>query len=315
MQTEDLKIVLKVSELKSISSAAASLDLSVATASAAVKRIENQLGAELFVRTTRHLRLSSVGERYIPQCKQALQMLEKAKLSMKEELEIVDGEMRIAASSDLGRNLANDWLNEFMDLYPKIELRTFISDSNVDFYRDSIDMALRYGAPKDSNLYGFKICNVPRLLCASQAYLDKYGTPNTVGELANHNALLYQLHDVLHDTWEFKCDGILHKVKLKGNRSSNDADLVRRWCVAGHGIAIKSCLDMAQDILDGNVVHLLPDSTPAPTELWLVAPSRQSITPGVRLLRDMFRIKSEAVLMELVDAGAISKNTLNEYST
>ncbi|WP_133153843.1 LysR family transcriptional regulator, partial [Vibrio sp. 10N.261.55.A7] len=73
MQTEDLKIVLKVSELKSISSAAASLDLSVATASAAVKRIENQLGAELFVRTTRHLRLSSVGERYIPQCKQALQ--------------------------------------------------------------------------------------------------------------------------------------------------------------------------------------------------------------------------------------------------
>lgn len=310
MQTEDLKIVVKVSELKSISSAAASLDLSVATASAAIKRVEQQLGAELFVRTTRHLRLSTAGERYIPQCEQALQMLAQAKLNMKEDLDIIDGEMRISASSDLGRNLASDWLNEFMALYPKVTLRTYISDSNVDFYRDSIDMALRYGAPKDSNLYGFKICDVPRILCASNEYLEKNGTPTNLKDLTNHNALLYQLHDVLHDTWEFKHEGLRHKVRLKGNRSSNDADLVRRWCAAGHGISIKSCLDMYQDILLGNVVPIMPSFVPEPTELWLVVPSRQSITPVVRLLRDMFRERSQAVLTKLIELGAINKNAL-----
>ncbi len=105
MLIEDLQVILKVAEFRSITAAATNLDMRTATASAAVKRVEASLGAELFVRTTRHLRLSSVGERYLPQCEQALKVLEQAKLNMHEELGIIDGEIRIALSSDLGRNV------------------------------------------------------------------------------------------------------------------------------------------------------------------------------------------------------------------
>ena len=122
--------------------------MSTATASAAVKRVENALGVELFIRTTRRLRLSSAGERYIPQCEQALLMLDQAKQSMKDEQNIIDGELRIALSSDLGRNLVTPWLDQFMETYPGVSLRSNISDSNIDFYRDSVDIALRYGSPK-----------------------------------------------------------------------------------------------------------------------------------------------------------------------
>lgn len=113
---------------------------------------------ELLVRTTRRLRLSSAGERYTPQCEQALAMLDQAKQNMKDDLDIVDGELRIAVSSDLGRNLVTPWLDVFMETYPNVSLRSNISDSNIDFYRDSVDIALRYGSPSEANLYGFKIC-------------------------------------------------------------------------------------------------------------------------------------------------------------
>ncbi|MFA0521426.1 LysR family transcriptional regulator, partial [Vibrio sp. 10N.222.55.E8] len=106
--------------------AATNLDMRSATASAAVKRVEAALGSELFVRTTRHLRLSPAGERYLPECEKALKVLDQAKLNIREELGIVDGEIRIALSSDLGRNLITPWLDEFLLDYPNASLRTSI---------------------------------------------------------------------------------------------------------------------------------------------------------------------------------------------
>ena len=301
MLLEDLQVVLKVAEFRSITAAATSLDMRTATASAALKRVESALGVELFIRTTRQLRLSSAGERYIPQCEQALLMLDQARQNMKEDLDFVDGELRITLSSDLGRNLVTPWLDEFMEIHPNVSLKTNISDSDIDFYRDSVDIALRYGSPTDSNLYGFKICNVPGLLCATQAYLDNNGTPEHPHDLASHNGLFYQLNDIIHDVWEFSDGETKYKIKMSGNRASNDGDLVRRWCVAGKGLAVKSCLDMSADLLSAKVVSVMPGFKPRATELWLVCPSRQSITPVVRLLRDTFREKCAGVLGRLVN--------------
>ncbi|MBB1438317.1 LysR family transcriptional regulator [Shewanella sp. SG41-4] len=311
MLLEDLHVVLKVAEFRSITAAATNLDMRTATASAALKRVEANLGVELFIRTTRQLRLSSAGEKYIPQCEQAMLMLEQAKQNMKGELDIIDGDLRLAISSDLGRNIVIPWLDEFMDTHSKVSLRVSISDTNVDFYRDVVDLALRYGSPNDANLYGFKICNVPRLICASQAYLDKFGTPTHPQELAEHNALLYQLQNLTHDIWEFTQTDNNIKVKVSGNRVANDADLVRRWCVNGKGISAKSCLDMSHDLLTNNLVRIMADYPVKSTELWLVFPSRQSITPAARLLRDMLKDKTRSILLQLIDKGILDKSVLD----
>lgn len=310
MQIEDLQVVLKVAEFRSITAAALHLDMQVATASAALKRVEAQLGTELFIRTTRQLRLSSSGEKYIPQCEQALLMLDSAKQNIKNDQAIIDGELRIALSSDFGRNLAIPWLDEFMEQHPNLSIRTHMSDSNIDFYRDSLDMAIRYGSPNDANLYGFKICNVPRLLCATPNYLKKHGTPKHPQDLPTHNALLYQLHDITHDVWTFYEGETQHKIKVSGNRITNDSDLVRRWCTSGKGLAAKSCFDMANDLLAGRVVSLMPGFKPAATEMWLIFPSRQSITPAARLLRDLLKEKSTQVLKQLIAKGVISQDAL-----
>ncbi|CAM4168921.1 LysR family transcriptional regulator [Vibrio neonatus] len=310
MLLNDLHVILKVAELRSITAAANSLDMQIATASAAIKRVEKSLGIELFIRTTRQLRLSPAGERYMPQCKQALNLLENAKLNVQEDHEVLTGEIRIALSSDLGRNVVTPWIDELLLEHPQVKLRSNISDSNIDFYRDSVDIALRYGHPTDASMYGFKICTVPRILCAAPSYLSKHGTPKTLEDLKQHNGLFYQLGDMLQNEWQFTQNEQSVKIKLAGNRASNDGDLVRRWCVSGHGFAIKSCLDMADDLLQGNVINVLPNYKPTPTELWLVCPSRQSITPTVRLLRDYFRQKTHTVLEDLVVKHILDNSVL-----
>jgi len=305
MLLDDLNVILKVAELKSITAAAESLDMQTATASAAVKRVEKSLGIELFTRTTRQLRLSPAGEKYLPHCQQAMQTLEFAKQNVKHDLDIIDGELRLAVSSDLGRNIVLPWLDEFLERHDKVSLKLHVSDSNIDFYRDSVDLALRYGTLSDANLYGFKICDIPRVLCATPEYLKENGNPKNLDELQRHNGLFYQLHDVLHDVWVFDGEGQETKVKMSGNRAGNDGDLVRRWCVQGKGIAAKSLLDMADDLLEQRVQVVLPEVQLKTTELWLVCPSRQSLTPAVRLLREFITQKCEAKFQQLSDAGVI----------
>lgn len=300
MTLDDLNIVLKVAEFKSITAAAESLNMRTATASAAVKRVEKDLGVELFIRTTRRLRLSSAGERYIPKCQEGLNALDKAKQDMQNETDVINGELRLAVPSDLGRNIILPWLDEFTKKHNNLKLKMHIADRNIDFYRDPVDVAIRYGALSDENLYGFKICDVRRVLCASPSYIKLNGQPNKPTDIVKHNALLYQLHELVDDEWAFSKNGRVFKVKTSSNKASNDADLVRRWCASGQGLAKKSSLDMSQGLLSGDLVRVMKDYEPTPTELWLVCPSRQTITPAIRLLRDYLRVRCDEVIAELI---------------
>jgi DNA-binding transcriptional LysR family regulator len=97
---------------------------------------------------------------------------------------------------------------------------------------------------------------------------------------------------------------------MSGNRASNDGDLVRRWCAAGKGLAVKSCLDMSSDLLSGNVISVMPEFKPRSTELWLICLSRQLITPAARLLRDTFKKKSTGILNQLIEKGILNNSVL-----
>ena len=305
MLVKDLQVTLKVAEFKSIKLAAESLDMQIATASAALKRVEKSFGIELFVRSTRNLRLTSAGEKFIPQIEQAYLTLTNISESVREEQGLVEGDLRLSAPSDLGRSVLLPWVNEFMALHPKINLKLHISDSNIDFFRDPIDIAVRYGVPIDSSMYGYKICDVPIVLCAAPSYLERFGTPVVPDDLTAHNGLCFQVHGSVHDTWHFSNETEVFKVKMACDRSTNDSELVKRWCVDGHGLAQKSILEMADELLAGNVQMLLPDYSKTTIELWLICPSRKLITPMMRLFREHIQKQCQDKLNELAVAGYV----------
>ena len=310
MKIADLQVLLKVAELQSITAAANQLDMSSSAASVSLKRIEQSLGAQLFVRTTRQIRLTPEGERYLPLCQQALDLLQQGQVLIHEEQQSISGEVRIAVSSEMGRNLMRVLLNNVMDKHSEVTLRLQVSDSRADFYRDGVDVALRAltkEAAQDLNLYGFKICNIAHVLCASPDYIKKHGEPSAPEDLVNHNALLYKLYEVVHDGWEFYNDNQKYKVKMNSDRAVNDGDIVRRWCIDGTGIAKKSAIDVAEDLLTGRLKRLMPNYKIPLTEMWLVLPSRQLITPAIRLIRDELKHTISQLRENLIAQGIINE--------
>ena len=310
MKIEDLQVLLKVAELHSITAAANQLDISSSAASVALKRIEQQLGTKLFVRTTRKIRLSPEGERFLPLCQQAVDLLQQGVMRISEKQQDINGEVKMAMSSEMGRNLMRVLLNDIMNEYEDLSLRLQVSDSRVDFYRDGVDVALRAmtkSAVQELNMYGFKICNIPHFICASPTYIEKHGEPTTPEELANHNALLYKLYELTHDGWDLFKEKEKFKVKVKSNRAVNDGDIVRRWCVDGVGVAKKSVIDIAEDLLAGRLQRIMPAYHIPLTEMWLVLPSRQLITPAIRHIRDELKVKINQLRNALLDNNMISE--------
>lgn len=293
MNTNDLNLFVRTADSSSITRAAEQLDITTAAASAALKRLEKQLGVQLFVRSTRQLRITAEGEQFLAYCREALGNLEAGRASLHALQGRVAGELRISAPSDLGRNILMGWLDDIMEQHRDVSIHLMLGDSRADFYLDRVDLAIRYGKPEDSSMVAFKLATTDRILCASPTYLAKKGMPQTLEELQKHNCLLYQLNNRLYDQWELESshDNEIHKIRVSSNRCSNDADVVHRWAVTGKGVAYKSRLDMTEDLRAGRVIRVLPEYQSSSMDLNLICPSRKQVTPAVLLLRDILRDK------------------------
>ncbi|MGH1486471.1 MAG: LysR family transcriptional regulator [Cellvibrionaceae bacterium] len=291
MNVEDLALFVRTSDTNSITASAEQLGLSPATASAALKRLEKQLGAPLFIRSTRQLRITAEGERFLIHCRQSLAALEEGKASLNTMANKVAGELRLSVSSDLGRNVVLPWLDDIMNDYPDLSLCLTVGDSLSDFYADKVDVALRYGSINDSSMVAFEIAEVDRVVCASPDYIKRCGEPAHPHDLKDHNCLLYWLGSRVFSQWDFSDKKGHYRVKVNGDRNSNDADIVRRWALAGHGIIFKSRVDMADDLAAGRVVELLVNYESPPLRAQLLCPSRKQVTPAVLILRELLRTK------------------------
>ncbi len=180
------------------------------------------------------------------------------------------GPLRISAPVDLGRERVVPILDTFLHQHPGVTAELQLSDGYVDVVAESIDVAVRFGALPDSSLRVRRIGENRRIACASPEYLDKHGVPQTPQDLADHNCLCMRFGAVLDREWRFRDSGRDITVHVSGDRVANEGGLVRRWCLRGHGIALKSQWDIATAIAKGDLVEILRDFAPPPNALQLV---------------------------------------------
>ncbi|VVN37007.1 LysR family transcriptional regulator [Pseudomonas fluorescens] len=288
LRFDDLQLFVRAADLGSLSAAARGMDMSAAVASAALKRIEQQLGARLLARSTRSLRLTAEGEGFLEYARAALSNLDEGRRLLASGQDQVSGVLQLSAPSDFGRNLLLPWLDEFQREHPKLTVRLLLGDRIADLFRQPVDIALRYGEPEDSSLVALPIApNNRRVLCAAPSYLAQHGEPRQLEQLAQHNCLLFMLGSRVHDHWSFHDGKREVSLTVSGDRFSDDADVVRLWAVAGAGIAYKSWLDVAADVLAGRLKVLMPELLCERAPLNLLCAHRAQLSKPVNLLREM----------------------------
>ncbi len=193
-----------------------------------------------------------------------------------------------------------------------MQLKIRVSDRLADLGRQPVDLALRYGEPKDSKLIALPL--VPdnhRVLCASPDYIRRCGVPERPDDIGSHQVLQLVLGDAVHSKWQFWLDGQLQQVQVRGALVADDGDVVRRWAVAGLGIAYKSRLDILSDLGSGALVKLLPDYKTEQAPLYLLAVQRLSSSAVLKALFGVSAAQVAFALVRLKQKGLVRMAWLN----
>ncbi|MBV9570305.1 MAG: LysR family transcriptional regulator [Alphaproteobacteria bacterium] len=285
---EGLAIFAKVVELRSFARTAEDLQLSKATVSKAVARLETKLRARLFHRTSRCLALTHEGHQLAERAAAVLAHGEAAESEAFSQNVRARGLVRLAAPMTFGVLHIAPLLPAFFRDYPEVSIDLHLSDEVIDIIGGGFDAAIRIAALPDSSLVARKLCSMPIYLVAAPAYLDAHGRPTHPRELSGHVALQYA-YQLTKDVWRLrKKSGEVATARPSGPLRVNNGYAMLPCLIAGLGIGVEPEFIARPALNAGELEIVLPEwSLPASAMYWVTPPGGLK-TKRVDALADYF---------------------------
>ncbi len=184
-----MQVYCRVIEAGNFSKAADQLDLSRAVVSKYISALEKRVGARLLNRSTRAISMTEAGQVYYQSCMDILNQLNRLETELASMQNTIKGTLRVAAPVTFGEMFIAPRLYEFLEQHPELSIDLRLNDRNVSLIDEHIDVAIRIGEPEDSSVIAKPLGIIGHYLCASPAYLDKYGSPESLSDLKKHRLI------------------------------------------------------------------------------------------------------------------------------
>ncbi|MBL7250204.1 LysR family transcriptional regulator [Alloalcanivorax sp. C16-2] len=279
----DFAIFVAVVKAGTISQASKTLDLSIASVSKYITRIEQQMGVRLLVRNSRGLKLTDEGRDLYEHVDRLLDELDAVVTKVSKSSLQPQGVLRITSSIGLARRRIAPLVSEFAAQYPDLSVQLNFGDRDPDTGAGQVDVAIVIGQPQDSSLVAKRILRNPCVPCASPAYLQRHPAPTTPQELKEHACLILDCPGSFKDLWVLEDEsGKRHSVRVKGGLITDNSETLREWVLDGQGIAMKSLWDIEDKLESGELVRLLPGYRAPDLDFYLVYAGRELIPAKTR---------------------------------
>lgn len=290
----DMTLFVSIVKNQGLAAAGRELGLSPATVTARLQSLEHRYGVKLLNRNTRHISLTDSGALYHQACLEIIDSVKETENLLQTGTKDVRGTLKISAPRDIGKQYISPIVSEFSQRYPDVIPYLYLNDNLSNLAESGLDIAIRYGELADSNLISRKLASSRRVLCASPEYLAKKGTPITPQDLAQHDCLAMVRSNEELKTWHFQDQEQHNVVTVVPKRFSDDGEVIRQWALAGAGIALKSMLDVQEDIKQQRLVTVLnsymknfnASTSSAGSDLNMIYLSRQYQPKRLRLFID-----------------------------
>jgi DNA-binding transcriptional LysR family regulator len=277
----ELQIFVAVARQRSFTRAAASLEISTAAVSRAVMSLEKRLAVRLFERTTRRLVVTEAGEIYLAAARRALDEAEFADAAVSQLTGQPRGTLRVAMPVTLARSSVAPRLADFLRTYRELRIEMTLRGGRIDPIAERLDIAFQTLPSKDSQIIQKRIAVVEQGLFATKRYLASAPRLRTPRDLAQHACLTMSTE---HEgtTWTLRKGGRVEEVRLRGRVSVGDPFVHHQLCLDDAGIAVLPYWLARPDGRTHPLVRVLPGWTPPPVELYMLYPTRLSVTPKLK---------------------------------
>lgn len=278
-----MRIFVKVAETGGFAETARRLNLSPPAVTRAVAALEAALGVRLLTRTTRIVKLTESGSRYLEDCRRILADLAEAEAAASGAYATPSGSLTVTAPVLFGRIYVLPLLTAYLSDHPAVDGRALFLDRVVNIVEEGIDVAVRIGPLADSGLSAIRCGSVRRVVCAAPSYLAAYGTPRRPEDLARHRIVVASQTERLE--WRFGLDGAT-VVPLKPRLTSNVNEAAIAAAIEGWGLTGVLSYQVADALRDGRLQVVLEDHEPAPLPIHVVHVEGRGASAKVRSFVD-----------------------------
>ena len=269
-------IFAKVAEAGSFARAAQALELSQATVSKAITRLETRIGTSLFHRTSRRMSLTGAGEAALERAARILDEGEAVEAEIANCSATLRGLVRMAAPMSFGVARLAPLLPGFLRQHPDVELDIQLSDAHVDLVAERFDLAVRISTLADSSLRARRLCQVRILLVGAPGYFAEHGRPQHPRDLAGHRGFQYS-YTRGGNTWRFRHPRHGEYAQTVPRQlQANNAEVFAAALRDGLGLALQPEFMVWEDLRDGRLQTAMDDWQVEPIALHIVTP------PGLR---------------------------------
>jgi DNA-binding transcriptional LysR family regulator len=265
------------------------LGLPKASVSTAVQQLEAQLGTRLLHRTTRRVALTQDGQVFYERCKDLLADVDELQtmFQQQEGAQALRGRVRLDMSTGLARQAVIPRLPELLRAHPLLELEISSTERRVDLVREGFDCVLRAGQVVDTSLIARPLGAMRMVNCASPAYLQAHGVPQTLADLAAHQLVHYaSTLGAKPGGFEYVQNDQDCSLPMAGAVTVNNADAYTSVCLAGLGIIQVPAVGVQAYLQSGQLVAVLPDYPARPMPLNLLYVNRRNLSRRVRVVMD-----------------------------
>ncbi|MCP1647338.1 LysR substrate-binding domain-containing protein [Pseudomonas nitroreducens] len=278
---EGLDEFVAVAETGQFTAAAERLGVSSSHVSRQVARLEERLQTRLLYRNTRKVTLSEAGQTFLQHCRRLQDAREEALRAVSDLSAEPKGLLRMTCAVAYGERFVVPLVNEFMAQFPQLRVEIELSNRQLDLLHEGFDLAIRLGRLSDSRLVATRLAPRVMYLCATPEYLARHGTPQGIGELAQHNCLVGS-----SDQWSFLEDGRETQHRVQGNWRCNSGQAVLDAALRGFGLCQLPDYYVLEHLRNGSLISLLEAHQPPNTGVWALYPQQRHLSPKVRQLVD-----------------------------
>lgn len=292
-----LRVFVTVAEEGGFAPAARRLAMSPPAVTRAVAALEERIGTRLLHRTTRIVRLTEAGARFLADCKRILSELEEAEASAAGAHAALRGQLSVTASVMFGRMFVAPILLDFLALHPGVTARAVLLDRVVDLLDEGLDVAVRIAHLPDSSLSAVRVGSVRHVVCASPDYLAARGVPKTPADLARLEAIAFS-HTATPQEWSFVSGSRVERVTPRTQLYVNTAEVAIAAAVAGRGLTRVPSYQIGPELRAGRLSIVLSDFEPPPAPIHVLHADGRRAAARVRAFVDFLveRLRSEASL-------------------
>lgn len=287
LDLRDIPVFIQTAESGSFSAAATRLHLTRSAVAKTIARMEQRLGVRLFHRTTRSQSLTEEGILFHERCLKALEEIRAGEAMLESGRKEIRGRLRISLPVVLGRTCIAPILTPLLAEHPGLELDLAFSDRLVDFLEDGFDLAVRNGALRDdSDVMSRVIARQRMIVCASPAYLDAHGEPQTLEDIDRHETIIYARSGIKR-SWLFPTpDMPARSVVPRARLQLDDLEAIADAACAGGGLAWMPCWLVRDRIAEGRLRQVLPSTQGFAFPSHVVWPKSPVMLPRTRLVID-----------------------------